>query len=187
MDKVFCYRETKAGRRDCAFSERETCRRRTKMCLSRRGFYKNTTVLKTWMWRVSNLAKFESDRRPLSPDVHGPTGWTWSSLSGLRSRGAAAAFRPTNAAPFSSCICALKTRFSTPISPLYPFPIPPKCTHFFQNRVFLRSTAWREDRCLAHFLSSIHEERTNADVNTGNDTNNGKTKRSKMNQTTCMK
>lgn len=71
---------------------------------------------------------------------------------------------------FSLHLC-LKTRFSTTISPLYLCPIH-RNAHICLKMVFFYDQLLGADRCLARFLSSIHEEeRTIADVNTGNDTN----------------
>lgn len=62
--------------------------------LSRRGFHKNAAVLKSLgcsKCRTRKGGKSNSTDVPFSPDAHGATGWTRSSFSGLRSRGAAAA------------------------------------------------------------------------------------------------
>lgn len=81
---------------------------------------------------------------------------------------------------------ALKTCFSIPMSPPCPSPVPPKCTHLSENRVFfplllLLATVNSVERIAAasaRFLSPRHEEeRTNADVNTGNDTNTNQRKK----------
>lgn len=131
-DKVFAVKKLRRGGGFAHFRERRVGQEQ-KMCLSRRGFYKKATVLRTpWMWQVSELTKFESKTCSLSPDVHGPTGWTWSSLSGLRSCGAAAAFRPINTAPFLLHLC-LKNTFLDTHKPSIPF-LDPTEMHIFLSK-----------------------------------------------------
>lgn len=135
------------------------------------------------MWKVLKLSIKKPQRKmlPVFPRTPtDPTGWTWSSFPGLRSPGATAAPRPISTActPPPCCICALKTRLSTSISPPYHFPpIPPKQQkqnkpNLFLKACFSTTSCSGVDRCLTRFLSSIHERRRgrSAHVNTGNDT-----------------
>ncbi len=127
--------------------QRETCRRRTKkkkMCLSRRGFYKRTTVPKPpGCGKCQNLSKIESERDvPCRRTRTDPQAGLGAPFLGCAHVELPLPFVRSTQLPFLSHLC-LKTRFSTPISPLYLLPIPPKCTYLFENRVFLRSTAWR--------------------------------------------
>lgn len=91
-----------------------------------------------------------------SPDAHGPAGWTWSSLSGLRSREAAAASPSDHHTPppFSPPyhIRALKNTLSNTHEPPVSFPGPTETHIFVWKSCFfapffffflLRSTAWR--------------------------------------------
>lgn len=140
------------------------------------------------MWKVSNLLRKTEqkakDAPPVFPDAHGPTGWTWSSFPGLRSCGAAAAPRPLCTAfpPTTSLLhLCFKTRLLTTISPPFPFPRSHRRkqnTNLFLKPCFSTINCSGADRCLARFLSSIHERRRgrNAHVNTGNDTNDQKKK-----------
>lgn len=73
--------------------------------------------------------------------------------------------------PLSYRICASKHVSRHPQAH-YTFSRSHRNAHICFKTVFFCGQLLGEDRCLAHFLSSIHEEeRTNADVNTGNDTN----------------
>lgn len=120
------------------------------------------------MWQVSNLSKLEKrEMSPFAGRSHGPTGWTWSSFSGLRSCGAAAALRLLNTAPFLTASVPQNTFLDTHKPPI-PFPDSTEMHTIVLKPCFSTVNCLEEDRCLAHFLSSIHEEeRTNADVNTG--------------------
>lgn len=107
MDKSVCSGETKTGRRGRSF--RGERRRKEPNCV----YPEEDFIRIRRCWKPTDVAKFESDRCSLSPDAHGPTGWTWSTLSGLCSRGAAAAFRPTTTAPFLSPVCRKNTLLDT--------------------------------------------------------------------------
>lgn len=103
-----------------------------------------------------------------------PEGWTRSSLSGLCSCGASAALRPLSTALFLVAF-VLQNTLLDPIKGSSPFspPIPPtkkKSTFLVEKRAFPRSTCLEWIAVFPVFLSSIHEERTDAHVNTGNDT-----------------
>lgn len=85
-----------------------------------------------------------------------------------------------------------KTRLLTTISPPYPFPRSHRRkqnTNLFLKPCFSTINCSGADRCLARFLSSIHERRRgrNAHVNTGNDTNDQKKEIENKSKVSCMK
>lgn len=124
-------------------SERDVSEKHKKCVYPEEDFISNTTMPKPLdVARVKSVKKESEGDVPLRPDEHGPTGWTWSSFSGLRSCGAIAALRSLHTAPFLKASVPQNTFLDTNM-PSIPFPTPTKCTYLFENRVFLRPTAWR--------------------------------------------
>lgn len=172
-------RETE-GRADrgTARPHSQSSRTRTKMCSSRAGssFYIHIRMRrsnhlgcgKCQNWHKTKQKGERRERLPCRRDDRGPTGWTWSSVSGQRWCGAAAAFRPiATAALFLEPICAFKNTSLDTHKPTVAFPEPTEMHTFLRKTVFFPPATKRlqEDRsCFcARFFSSIHEERRGED------------------------
>lgn len=112
----------------------------------------------------------------LSPDAHGPTGWTSELLSRLRLWAATADLRLLNIT-HSYRKCALNMFLDTN-KPSLSFPDPIEKHKCVLKPYFFWSTAWRGS--LSSFLPFTR--RTNADVNTGNDTNKIENKQNYMHE-----
>lgn len=163
-------------------SARETWPEKNKMCLSRRGFYKHTTVQNPpeppWMCQVSNLSKIESESRSLFPRTHAdPQAGPGAPFLGCAHVELPLPFFRSAQPPFLTAPVPQHHVSPQPNKPRYPFspppdpPFPEKQIFVFKKNSFFYGQLLGEDRCLARFLSSIPaEDRTNADVNTGNDT-----------------
>lgn len=141
------------------------------MCLSRRGFYKHTTVQKPHGCGKCQICQNQKARdvpfRRTHTDTQAGLGAPFLGCAHVE---LPLPFVRSTQPRFLLHLC-LKTRFSTPINP-DTFSRSQRNAHIRFKTVFFCGQLLGEDRCLAHFLSSIHEEeRTNADVNTGNDTN----------------
>ncbi|CAK6954816.1 hypothetical protein FQN60_010930 [Scomber scombrus] len=119
------------------------------------------------MWQVSNLSKLE--KREMSPFA-GRTRthrldlelFFWAALMW-------SCRCPPSAqhSPFLTASVPQNTFLDTHKPPI-PFPDPTEMHTIVLKPCFSTVNCFGEDRCLAHFLSSIHEEeKTNADVNTG--------------------
>lgn len=144
---------TEAGRRDWTSTAESD---NSKMYLSRRFRSKHRFRKPTGFARQKWSQNRDCEVCSPPPDTHGPTGWTWSSFSGLRLRGASVAFRSLNTVFFYR-FCAQNMFLDTHIPSLRP--LQSKETHIIvRNRVFVRSTAGSGSLSLAQFLSSIHEE-----------------------------
>lgn len=81
---------TEAGRRDWTSTAESD---NSKMYLSRRFRSKHRFRKPHWICLVEMVQNRDCEVSLHSPDTRGPTGWTWSSFSGLRLRGASVAFR----------------------------------------------------------------------------------------------
>lgn len=111
------------------------------MSLSRRGFGENTTFPKPLGCGKCQMCQNQKARDgSLLPDAHGPTGWTWSSFSGLRSCGAAAALRPLNTAPFLTAFVPQNTTLDNH-KPSTPFHDPAK------KHIFVRKSCFSTINC----------------------------------------
>ena len=109
MDKVWVKRkvwleELRQGGGTAHFRERDVSETKQKCVYPEEDFLNHTTVPNTNpppldVLSVKSVKNQKARDVRFLPDAHGPTGWTWSSFSGLRSCGAAAALRPLNTAP----------------------------------------------------------------------------------------
>lgn len=128
------------------------------MCLSRGGFYNHTTVLeKPWMSQVSNLSKLE--KREMFPFA-GRTRTHRLDLELLFWAALMWSCRCPSSAQHSPFLIASvpQNTFLDNHKPSIPFPDPTEMHIFALKPCFSTINCLGEDRCLAHFLSSIHEE-----------------------------
>lgn len=143
------------------------------MCLSRRGFFfffvKRTTVLEKKTHPLDVVASVKSvqirkkangERCFPSRRTHtDPQGWTWSSFSGLRSCGAAAAppsastqLPPPTPHLLSLLHLCLKNTFLDTHKPSIPLPDPTEMHISVLKPCFSTVNCLEKDRCLCPFL-----------------------------------
>lgn len=142
-----------------------------KMSLSRGGFYKQTAVLKPFGCGKCQICQKQKARDvPLFP---GRTRTHRLDLELLSWAALMWSCRCPSSAQHSPFLVAFvpQNTFLDHHKPSIPLPDPTE-KHICFKTVLFYDQLLGVDRCLAYFLSSIHEEeRTNAHVNTGNDTN----------------